>query len=130
MKEWAIEIVIAVFLALGPKGAGAAWDKRSANKLAKAGNKAAAKAEKEAAEKGLDEAAQKAAGKAAREAAEKEAAKRGKLSTLYHKIADTRYGKKYLIGLGGKLPYKLLVKNTEWYREDVQAPIKRLKPEF
>ncbi|HWR51797.1 MAG TPA: hypothetical protein VN428_11860, partial [Bryobacteraceae bacterium] len=120
MMDWAIDIVLAVVMAAATTGGSKAWDAHSAAKVTKAGDKAAAKALKE----GADEAAVKAA----REAAEKAAAKRGTLSTLYHKIADTRYGKKFLIGLGLKLPYKLLVKNTEWYREGIQHPIERKLP--
>jgi hypothetical protein len=120
MMDWAIDIVLAILIAGATTGGAKGWEKYSASKVTKAGDKAAAKA--------LAEGADAAAVKAAREAAEKAAAKRGTLSTLYHKIADTRYGKKYLIGLAGKLPYKLLVKNTEWYREDVQQPMERKLP--
>jgi hypothetical protein len=123
LVEWGIEIAIAALMAVGTKKAGKAWDEHSASKVTKAGNEAAMKARKEAMEQGLDKAAQKKAAKEAREAAEAAASKRGKLSTLYHGIADTRYGKQYLVGLGAKLPYKLLVKNTEWYREGVQRPV-------
>lgn len=109
MMDWGIDIVIAVLVAGATTGGSKGWEKYSASKVQKAGDKAAAKAVKE----GLDEAGVKAA----REAAEDLAKKPGTLSKLYHKIADTRYGKKYLVGLAGKLPYKMLVANTEWYRD-------------
>jgi hypothetical protein len=119
--EWGLEIVLAVLLAGATTGGAKGWEKYSASKVTKAGDKAAAKALKE----GADEAGVKAA----REAAEAAAKKPGRLSNLYHKIADTRYGKQYLIGLAGKLPYKILVANSEWYR-DVKEGMKRKLPEL
>ncbi len=131
MLDWAIDVALALIIAFGTKGAGSAWDKYSAAKVKKAGDKAAAKALKEAGEKELSEEATNAAVKAAREAAEKKAAEPGWFgSRWYHKIADKKYGKQFLVGLVVKLPHRLIVKNSEWYREDIQRPLEKKLPEI
>jgi hypothetical protein len=129
MVDWAIDVLLALAIAGGTKKGKQLWKDHSAAKVAKAGEKAATKAEKEAAEKGLSKELQQDAAKAARKAAEEAAEKPGTLSRLYHKIGDTRYGDAYLVGIVVKLPHKLLIKNSEWYREGVQRPLEEKLPD-
>jgi len=115
--DWAIDILLAVLIAFGTGKATKAWNAHSASKIAAAGDEAAAKALKEAEEKGLSKEAANASAKAAREAAEKEAAKPGTLSKMYHFFADHQAGKEWLLALGLKVPWRLLVRNSEWFRD-------------
>jgi len=92
--DWAIDVAIAVFLAFGTK-------------LLKGSSKEAALAKSEA-----------------------KGEKPGLLKRMKKPFTDawdklgTKHGAQdWVTGLGVKLPYRMLVKNTEWYRDDVQHPI-------
>lgn len=94
LKQYAIQVALALAIAAVTKAGGAAWGKIKAKKLAKLGGEAAEKAAKEAAEKAAREAAEKAtqeasekvASHAATEASER-AAKEG-LSTVADDFAE------------------------------------------
>jgi hypothetical protein len=59
------------------------------------------------------------------EQAKKSLWKRAKkmLSNAWKCIGKKAGRQEWVIGLAVKLPYRMLVKNTEWYRDDVQRPI-------
>ncbi len=124
--DWAIDVALAFLFAFGAKKAGKLMDERAAKKLASA-NRAA----DEAYEKAIKAGASEEVAKAARNKvfAEKTASiMPKKLTQAWDKFAAKPGATKWLSALAGKVPYKLLVKNTEWYREGVQRPIDRNLP--
>jgi len=127
MIDWAIDVLLAVLVAFGTKGVTKAWAKHQASKLEKANKLADAAYERglmEASEKGLSREASEESAKLARKEAFDEATK-SVLPKWLSNFADTPGGKAWLVGLGLKLPWRMLVKNTEWFREDVRQPILR-----
>jgi hypothetical protein len=134
MIDWAIDVLLAVFLAFGMKGLGSAWAKHQKISLENADRLA-----REASESALAEASEKGLSKEAAEESARVAGERARakatdsifkpVKNLYGKIAAKPAGKQWLIGLGLKVPYRLLVQNTEWYREKVKRPIENIRPE-
>ncbi len=119
--DWAIDVALAFLFAFGTKKANKLLDERSAKKLA-----AANKAADEAYEKAIKAEATEEVAKAARSKvfAEKTASiLPKKVTQAWDKFAAKPGATKWLAAVGGKVPYKLLIKNTEWYREGVERPI-------
>ncbi len=135
MIDWAIDIVFAVVLAFGMKGLGAMWAQHQSNKLREV-NRAAEEAYertlRESAEKEMsEEAAEEAARAASDRVYEQESRSLFRpIKNLYNRIAAKPGGEQWLVTLGLKVPYRLLVKNTEWYRDDVEKAIVSELPEI
>lgn len=125
MIDWALDVLLAVLMAFGTKGLTKAWANHKASKLANANKLADAAYERglmEASEKGLSrEACEESARLARKEAFE--AATKPFLPKWLNRTMDAPGGKAWLIAFGVKLPWRMLVKNTEWYREDIREPV-------
>lgn len=125
--DWAIDVALAILMALGSKGLKKAWASHTAaaEREARAvADGAMAKASSEAEHLGR-EAAEEAGERAWKEAYEK-ATKPGLMSRMYSKISGTAGGKEWLLAMGLKLPYRMLVRDSEWFREGVREPVKGL----
>lgn len=126
MIDWAIDVAFAVLFAFGAKKGSNWWAKRKEKNLAKATAKAK-KAHDLAKFVGMsDEAAERVEKRVFAEETKPFLPKW--ISNVYDRIDAKPGGTKWLAALAGKVPYKLLVKNTEWYREGVQRPIEKKLP--
>lgn len=127
IMDWAIDVALAVLVAFGTKGASKLWKNHKESSALKAVNKGK-KAYNAAKIAGMsEEAAERAEKNAFNKAMKSWHDPISKpLTRAYDRIAAKQGGQQWLTALGAKLPYKLLVKNTEWYREDVQRPMEKL----
>ena len=128
MIDWAIEIVIAVLLAFGTKGGKKLWKNHKESSALKAANKGK-KAYNAAKIIGMsDEAAERVEKKAFDDAMSSWHDPVSKpLTKFYDRIAAKKGGEQWMIGIGVKLSWRLISK-SEWYREDVEQPLKKHLP--
>lgn len=123
---WAIDVALAILMALGSKGLKKGWASHTAaaeREAKAAADKAMAKASEDAIEEGLSREAADELGEAAWKKAYQEATKPSFLGSVLKKITSKAGGTEWLLTLGLKLPYRMLVQNTEWYRDDIQNPV-------
>ncbi|HWQ52509.1 MAG TPA: hypothetical protein VN442_02415 [Bryobacteraceae bacterium] len=121
MIDWAIDIILAVVLAFGTKGAGKLWKKHKEGSALKAAAKGK-KAYKAAKIIGMsDEAAERVEKKAITDSLSSWHDPISKpLTKAYDRLPEA--GKKYLTGIALKLSWRLVSKSS-WFRENVRHPI-------
>lgn len=126
LMDWALDVALAFLFAFGSKKGSNWWAKRQEKGLAKA----AAKAQKAHDAAKLIGMSDEVAERVSKDVFAKETKSIVPkfISNAYDRIAAKPGGTKWLAALAGKVPYKLLVKNSEWYREGVQRPVEKKLP--